>query len=134
VTLTNTSKQDIFYEGYSCPFGLEVRDETGELIAPTPEGLTAQWGPSSGAPRTLHPGESIHRFARLDKEFKLDKRGNYFVHSERGTGAPLLFSFRTYRLSGDLETHTTKVCRYHFSYRKPSQSAVRARSELPCPT
>lgn len=86
VTLTNTSEQDIFYDGFghNRPFGLEVRDETGELVARTPEGLTAQWAGGSEFPVPIRSGESIRRFARLDKEFKLDRPGNYFVQAVRG--------------------------------------------------
>ena len=86
VTLTNTSDQDIFYDGYGNqrPFGLDVRDEMGGKVAETEEGAIADGVGGSVFAAPIHPGESIHRFARLDKEFKLDKPGNYFVQAARG--------------------------------------------------
>jgi hypothetical protein len=84
VTITNTSDADIFYEsGGLRPFGLEVRDETGREVARTEEGLRAI-GQGSAFAASIHPGDSIRRSARLDKEFELDKPGNYFVQASRG--------------------------------------------------
>jgi hypothetical protein len=83
VTITNTDSQDIFYDGAGLErvFGLEVRDETGREVARTP-GVGIVNG--SAFPVAIHPGESLHRSARLDKEFVLDKPGNYFVQATRG--------------------------------------------------
>lgn len=86
VVITNTDSVDIFYNGsvVQRDFGLEVRDETGKDVPRTPAGLAADWVNGSVFAAALHPGESVHRFARLDKEFKLDKPGNYFVQAARG--------------------------------------------------
>jgi hypothetical protein len=83
VTITNTDSQDIFYDGYGHQpeFGLEVRDEMGMEVARKPG---AGWAGGSSFAAALHPGESLHRSARLDKEFELDKPGNYFVRATRG--------------------------------------------------
>jgi hypothetical protein len=83
VTITNTDSEDIFYDGFGHQqeFGLEVRDETGTEVA---RRLGAGWSGGSSFAAALHPGESIHRSARLDKEFELDKPGNYFVQATRG--------------------------------------------------
>jgi hypothetical protein len=83
VTITNTDSEDIVYDGYGHQraFGLEVRDEMGREVARTPGAVVAD---GSVFAATLHPGESIHRSARLDKEFVLDKPGNYFVQATRG--------------------------------------------------
>ena len=82
VTMTNTDSQDIFYASPQRDFGVEVRDEMGRSVAGTPAGA-GFWDGSSFAAR-LHPGESIRRHAQLDKEFGLDKVGNYFVQATRG--------------------------------------------------
>jgi hypothetical protein len=83
VTITNTDSEDIFYDGYGHQpeFGLEVRDETDRQVARVP-GASVEGGSATAV--AIHPGESIHRSARLDKEFELDKPGNYFVRATRG--------------------------------------------------
>jgi hypothetical protein len=83
VTITNTDSVDIFYDGSGSlrDFGLEVRDEMGREVARKPG---AVWAGRSVFAAALHPAESIHRSARLDKEFVLDKPGNYFVQATRG--------------------------------------------------
>jgi hypothetical protein len=87
VTLTNTSEQDIFYDGYGHlrPFELEVRDEQGKDVGRTPDGMAANGVGGSAVLVPIHPGQSIHRSARLDEDFKLDKPGNYFVQATRGS-------------------------------------------------
>ena len=85
VIITNTSdKEDMLYDGFNhAPeFQLEVHDEAGRELALIPGSVHEVDGSSYGA--LLHPGEALHRFARLDKEFKLDKPGNYFVQATRG--------------------------------------------------
>jgi len=85
VTITNTSdKDDMLYDpsGHTQEFALVVRDEAARELALIPGSVFVPQG--SPSPARLHPGESIHRFARLDKEFKLDKPGNYFVQATRG--------------------------------------------------
>lgn len=82
VTMTNTDSQDIFYASPQRDFGVDVRDEMGRRVAGTPAGVGVGDGSSFAA--RLHPGESIRRYARLDKEFQLDKAGNYFVQAIRG--------------------------------------------------
>jgi hypothetical protein len=82
VIMTNTDSEDIFYASPQRDFSVEMRDEMGRRVAGTPAGAGFRDGSSFAA--RLHPGESIRRFARLDKEFKLDKVGNYFVQATRG--------------------------------------------------
>lgn len=85
VIITNTSdKEDMLYDGFNHvpEFELEVHDEAGRELALVPGSVDVVGGSSYSA--KLHPGESLHRFARLDKEFKLDKPGNYFVQATRG--------------------------------------------------
>jgi len=82
VTLTNIDSEDIFYTSPQRDFGVEVRDEMGRRIAPRPAGVGVEDGSLFAA--SLHPGESIRRNVRLDKEFELDKAGNYFVQATRG--------------------------------------------------
>jgi hypothetical protein len=83
VTITNTDSEDIFYDGYGHQrdFELEVRDEMDREVPRIP---AASWRGGSSFAAALHPGESIHWFARLDKEFELGKPGNYFVQATRG--------------------------------------------------
>ena len=82
VTLTNIDSEDIFYTSPQRDFGVEVRDEMGRRIARRPAGAGFEDGSSFAA--NLHPGESIRRNVTLDKEFELDKVGNYFVQATRG--------------------------------------------------
>ena len=82
VIMINTDSEDIFYASPQRDFGVEVRDEMGRSVARTPAGV-GFWDGSSFAAR-LHPGESIRRYARLDKEFELETVGNYFVQATRG--------------------------------------------------
>jgi hypothetical protein len=82
ITITDTDSEDIFYASPQRDFGLEVRDEMGKDVARIPGAVSLDG--SSFAP-ALHPGDSIHRFARLDKEFELNKPGNYFVQATRGS-------------------------------------------------
>ncbi|MGA7754159.1 MAG: hypothetical protein WCB05_15090 [Candidatus Sulfotelmatobacter sp.] len=82
VTLTNIDSEDIFYTSPQRDFGVEVRDEMGRRIARRPAGAGFEDGSSFAA--SLHPGESIRRNVTLDKEFELDKVGNYFVQATRG--------------------------------------------------
>jgi len=80
VTLTNTDSQDIFYSSPQRDFELEVRDEMGKKVS---RRVGDVMDGSRFAAR-LHPGQSIRRYARLDKEFELDKPGNYLVQATRG--------------------------------------------------
>jgi hypothetical protein len=82
VTLTNIDSDDIFYTSPQRDFGVEVRDEMGKRIARRPAGVGFEDGSLFAA--RLHPGESIRRSVRLDKEFELDKVANYFVQATRG--------------------------------------------------
>lgn len=84
VTITNTSSGNIFYSEGRRPFGLEVRDESGREVPMTSEGVKAQGVGGSASAVAIHPGQSIHRSVQLDREFELDKPGNYFVQAERG--------------------------------------------------
>ncbi len=82
VILTNTDSADIFYTSPQRDFELELRDEMGRKVARTPTGADLRDGSSFAA--KLHPGESIRRLARLDREFELGKPGNYFAQATRG--------------------------------------------------
>jgi hypothetical protein len=84
VIITNTSdEEDMLCDGsgHIPEFRLEVHDETEKDDAPIPGSVVVTQGSSFAA--RLHPGESIRRFARLDKEFKLDKPGDH-NHSVKG--------------------------------------------------
>lgn len=82
VTMTNTDSEDIFYASPQQDFALEVRDEMGREVARRPAGTGMRDGSSFAA--TLHPGESIRWYARLDKKFELDRPGNYLAQATRG--------------------------------------------------
>jgi len=81
VTMTNTDSQDIFYASPQQDFALNVEAETGRKVVRIAG--TGLMDGSAFAAR-LHPGESVRRYVRLDKEFQLDKPGNYFVRATQG--------------------------------------------------
>jgi len=80
VTMTNTDPGDIFYISPQRDFRLEVRDEMGKKVSRRVGDVMD----GSRFAATLHHGESVSWYARLDKEFELDKPGNYLVQATRG--------------------------------------------------
>jgi hypothetical protein len=85
VRITNTDDYDILYSDPR-EFFLEVRDRLGNEVAHTPYGLTTTYGLTTSisvfaAP--IRPGTSLERSALLNKEFKLDKPGDYTVQAVR---------------------------------------------------
>jgi hypothetical protein len=80
VTIENTGDMDICHvSGADRDFYLVVRDSSENEVARTPCHL----GNGSSFCALLHPGNSIQGSALLNKEFQLDKPGDYTVQAIR---------------------------------------------------
>jgi len=84
VKITNTDDHDIAYTDPR-EFFLEVRDSSGNEVAHTPyglyaNGLSARISEFAGP---IHPGDSLERSALLNKEFELEKPGDYTAQAVR---------------------------------------------------
>jgi hypothetical protein len=84
ITIKNTGDKDICHIGGGMrDFILEVRDSSGNRVAETPYGQAANGANGSTFCALVHPGDSIQGSAFLNKEFQLDKPGNYTAQAIR---------------------------------------------------